>query len=211
MPLPKNHSNPPRAAAALALLLAAAAAGLLAGPPARAQGSDPCMIGDIRLFAGDYEPYGWMFARGQSLSISQNTALFSVLETTYGGDGHTSFNLPDLRGRVPVGLFSRGQTNVQLGMRFGAESVTLMPGNVPPHTHALQAAATGATTAAPVAGAALAAVQNGAAYAAAAPDTRLATATVGYSASGQVPVQRTPPSMGMNYIICVSGVYPARG
>ena len=84
------------------------------------------MLGEIRLFASNFAPRGWAFCEGQLLPISQNTALFSLLGTTYGGDGRTTFALPDLRGRVPVGVGQApGLNNVRLGEKQGAEPLTI--------------------------------------------------------------------------------------
>ena len=111
--------------------------------------SDP-FIGEIRMFAGNFAPRGWAFCDGQLLAVSQNDALFSLFGTTYGGDGRTTFGLPDLRGRIPIhagtgpGLSSR-----VLGNRGGQEAVTLTPNQLPAHTHALQAARQPATDALP--------------------------------------------------------------
>jgi microcystin-dependent protein len=97
--------------------------------------SDP-LIGEIRMFAGNFAPQGWAFCDGQLLPVAQNAALFSLLGTTYGGDGRTTFALPDLRGRVPVhpgqgpGLSQR-----RLGEKGGQESVTLSEAQIPAHVH----------------------------------------------------------------------------
>ena len=93
-------------------------------------------IGEIRMFAGNFPPRGWQFCQGQLLSIAQNTALFSILGTTYGGNGQTTFALPDLRGRYPMqpgqgpGLSPR-----TLGEQGGSETVTLISNQMPAHTH----------------------------------------------------------------------------
>lgn len=100
-------------------------------------GSDT-YIAEIMLFGGNFEPKGYAFCNGQLLSIAQNTALFSLLGTTYGGDGRTTFALPDLRGRTPVHVGQgTGLSNIDLGETGGTESVTLTIGNLPPHTHPL--------------------------------------------------------------------------
>lgn len=104
-------------------------------------------IGAIKLFAGNYAPDGWFYCWGQLLPIQQYAALYSILGTTYGGDARTNFALPDLRGRVPVGA---GQSptlgsNHQLGERWGSESVTLVPGNLPLKASAGVDAGTGTT------------------------------------------------------------------
>lgn len=93
-------------------------------------------IGEIRIFAGTFAPRGWAFCNGQFLPIAQNSALFSLLGTTYGGDGRTSFGLPDLRGRVTIhaGL-GPGLTNYRLGQRGGSEKNTLSVTNLPAHNH----------------------------------------------------------------------------
>ena len=97
--------------------------------------SDP-FYGEITLFAGNFAPRNWAFCNGQLLSISSNTALFSLLGTTYGGDGRTVFALPDLRGRAAVGpRVGPGLTRRNLGQRFGVEDVTLTEAQMPAHTH----------------------------------------------------------------------------
>ncbi len=107
--------------------LAAAATAMttlsMAAAPAAAQ--QDCMIGEVKMFAGNFAPRGWATTDGQLLSISSNTALFSILGTIYGGDGRTTFGLPDLRGRSPIGEGQGpGLSNRRLGERTGAETVT---------------------------------------------------------------------------------------
>src|SRR5215211_5950019 len=93
-------------------------------------------IAEIRLFAGNFAPRGWAFCYGQILSIAQNTALFSLLGTTYGGNGQTTFALPDFRSRVPVGAGTGpGLANISLGEVSGHETVTLLLNQMPVHTH----------------------------------------------------------------------------
>lgn len=97
--------------------------------------SEP-FIGEIRMFGGNFAPSGWQFCQGQLLNISTNTALFSLLGTTYGGNGQTTFALPDLRGRVPVGTGQGpGLAPVVQGETAGAPSTTLTIPNLPPHVH----------------------------------------------------------------------------
>ena len=94
-------------------------------------------IGEVRLFAGNFAPRSWAFCEGQLLAISSNTALFSILGTTYGGDGRTTFALPDLRGRVPLGPGNGpGLTSYREGQKGGAETVTLNVTQMPSHNHA---------------------------------------------------------------------------
>ncbi|NOT56941.1 MAG: phage tail protein, partial [Deltaproteobacteria bacterium] len=110
--------------------------------------SDP-FIGEIIMFGGNFAPRGWAFCNGQLLSIAQNTALFSILGTTYGGDGRTTFALPDLRGRVPVHAGNSqgpGLPPVQLGEMAGSPSVTLTVSQMPMHNHLVVASQTATTT-----------------------------------------------------------------
>ena len=95
-------------------------------------------VGEIRMFGGNFAPAGWMFCEGQLLPISENETLFQLIGTTYGGDGQSTFSLPDLRGRVPI-HFGNG---TQLAETGGAETVTLTVNQIPAHTHALVATST---------------------------------------------------------------------
>lgn len=100
--------------------------------------SEP-FVGEIRMFAGTFAPSGWAFCDGQLLSVSSNDALFSLLGTIYGGDGETTFGLPDLRGRIPIHVGSGpGLTSRTLGSRAGEEAVNLNTGQLPPHHHIWQ-------------------------------------------------------------------------
>lgn len=103
--------------------------------PQSAHSQDP-MLGEIRMFAGNFAPRGWAVCDGQLLSISQNTALFSILGTTYGGDGRSTFALPDLRGRAPIHTGTGpGLSPRPLGSKGGTETVTLTEAQMPQHTH----------------------------------------------------------------------------
>ncbi|ELK43120.1 MULTISPECIES: phage tail protein [Brevibacillus] len=104
-------------------------------------------VGEIRMFAGTYAPRGWAFCEGQLLSIAENELLFSVIGTTYGGDGMTTFGLPDLRGRVPVhmGTNPSTQTAYPLGAMGGTETVVLQSGQLPTHTHTVNVSSTDGT------------------------------------------------------------------
>ena len=114
--------------------VAVLAAGIVASGPARAQ-SDP-FIGEIMLVPYNFCPRGWAEAAGQILQISQNTALFSLLGTNYGGDGRVTFALPDLRGRVPVGVgMGPGLSEIELGDQGGQETAQLTTNQLPAHTH----------------------------------------------------------------------------
>ncbi|MDO3383024.1 phage tail protein [Gilvimarinus algae] len=101
--------------------------------------SEP-FVGEIRMFAGNFAPRGWAFCDGQLLAVSQNDALFSLLGTIYGGDGRTTFGLPDLRGRIPIHAgHGPGLSERRLGAKSGEENVTLTTNQIPSHTHQMQA------------------------------------------------------------------------
>ena len=166
-------------------------------------------VGEIRLFAGNFAPQGWMFCQGQLLSIAENDVLFTLVGTTYGGDGENSFALPDLRGRVPVhqGQVS-GLTPRTLGEVGGTETVTLTASQLPVHTHALHANGAAATGTAP--GGALLAATGSASYDPGAAATAMAAGAVG-SAGGSQPHDNMAPTLTVNYIISLYGVYPVQG
>ena len=167
--------------------------------------ADP-FIGEIRIFAGNFPPLNWAFCAGQLLSIAQHTALFTLLGTTYGGNGATTFGLPDLRGRLPV---HPGQT-VQLGEVAGLEQVTLGANELPQHSHALSASSQPANIGLP-AGNRVANTSasgrplytNGGATVAMSP---AAIEPAGLS----LPHENRMPYLAMSYIICLEGIFPAR-
>ncbi len=176
-------------------------------------------IGGIVLFAGTFAPRGWAFCNGQLLAISQNSALFAILGTTYGGNGVTTFALPDLRGRVPV---SQGQgpglSNYTLGEQTGTETVTLLTTQMPAHNHTLQLTAqvqvaSGNPTTEEAADAFL--TTTGAPFYAssAAGNDHLggvtAAGTSGISGGSQ-PFDNRSPYLGLNYIIALQGIFPSR-
>ena len=141
-------------------------------------------LGMIKIFAGNFAPRGWAFCSGQILSIHQNTALFSLLGTTYGGNGQTTFALPDLRGRAPI-AFGQGPdlSSYALGETGGVEKVTLLTTEIPAHTHALNVSNTNAGVAVPTNLNSIAAPVdvNGDAvsgYSAAAPNTQLSPSSI---------------------------------
>jgi len=110
-----------------------------------------CFLGEIRMFAGNYNPEDWVLCNGQSMSVQQNQALFSLLGVTYGGDGVNTFLLPDLRGRVPVGQGTNSTTNPPLtartiGQTGGEESHTLTYAEMPAHNHPVYVSGTNATS-----------------------------------------------------------------
>lgn len=178
--------------------------------------SEP-FIGEIVMFAGNFAPRGWAFCQGQLLSIAQNTALFSILGTTYGGNGQTTFGLPDLRGRVPVGAGQGpGLPSVTLGEMAGAPTHSLISSEMPAHNHTVGASTSPGNTANP-SGNLLAVGQVSAggntetvsSYVTGAPNVAL-NAQTGGIAGGSQPHNNMQPYLGMNYIIAIQGIFPSR-
>ncbi len=166
-------------------------------------------IGEVRLFAGNFAPRGWAFCSGQILSIAQNTALFSILGTTYGGNGQTTFALPDLRGRVPLGPGQGpGLQNYTPGQMGGETEHTLIQGEMPAHTHAAAAASGGGTAGVPGGHVWAGSTSRDSIYAATA-DTTMAPSAVA-TAGGSQPHNNLQPFTAINYIICLEGIFPSR-
>ncbi len=167
--------------------------------------SEP-FVGEIKMFAGNYAPRGWAFCDGQLLDASQNDALFSLLGTIYGGDGRTTFGLPDLRGRIPVHAGSGpGLSPVRLGQRIGQEQVALSVGQIPSHNHPLSVSKDMASGSNPV-GMTLARSTSDTF----AGDLEAAAMQPLSSAGGSQPHSNLMPSLCVNFIIALFGVYPTR-
>lgn len=174
--------------------------------------TDP-YIGEISIFAGNFPPRNWAFCNGQLMSIAQNTALFSILGTTYGGDGRVTFGLPDLRGRAPLSAGQGpGLSNYDLGQAGGSETDTLSINEIPAHNHPLGAYNNKADQSNPTGNVNAIVVDssNGTAnaYAASANATMNANA-VGQSGGSQ-PHNNMQPYLTLNYIIALQGVFPSR-
>lgn len=166
-------------------------------------------VGEVRIFGGNFAPTGWAFCDGQLLSIVSNTALFSLLGTRFGGNGTTTFGLPDLRGRTPIGSGQGpGLTTRIAGQAMGSESHTLTTPETPAHTHALRAASSNGTTDRP-AGQVMARSAAGIPHYGPTADVNLAAAAVGTSGGGQ-PHNNMQPYLTLNYIIALQGIYPPR-
>lgn len=162
-------------------------------------------IGQVTLFAGNFAPRGWAFCSGQILPIAQNTALFSILGTTYGGDGQTTFALPDLRSRVPTGPGQGpGLSNVNLGEQSGVESVTLTQAQMPAHGHTVAASSTAGTASRPAGN-----FPAGNGSYAATSDSAMNPAMI-QAAGGSQPHENRQPYLGLNFIICLEGIFPSR-
>jgi microcystin-dependent protein len=170
-------------------------------------------VGEIRMFAGTFAPVGWFLCDGSLQSISQYQVLYAVLGTTYGGDGVSTFALPDLRGRIPVGMGQGpGLSNYVIGQKSGSENVTLLTGNLPSHNHSLNASGTIGTAAAPGTGSVFAKcpatfIGYLSPTASGAVSRTLAPASVTNSTGGQ-PHPNMMPGIGLNFIISWQGIYP---
>jgi microcystin-dependent protein len=165
-------------------------------------------IGEIRIFAGTFAPVGWATCDGQLLAISQNDALYTLIGTTYGGDGQTTFALPDLRGRIPVHQGQGGGlSNYVLGQNGGVESVTLTANTLPIHTHAASAAS-GVGHISEPGGAVPAAHRDYPVFDSAPGSARAANALTSIGANQ--PHENMPPFLCINFIISLYGIFPSQ-
>jgi microcystin-dependent protein len=180
--------------------------------------SEP-FIGEIRMVSFTFAPRGWAFCNGQLLSIAENTALFSLLGTTYGGNGQTTFGLPDLRGRSPVGPGQGpGLSNITQGEMSGTEKVTLLSSQMPAHTHGVSLEVAGAaanpvnapTATNNVLGASGGGQGNATIWSDALNSpVALPSKESGIAGGGQ-PVPTRNPYLGTNFVIALEGIFPSR-
>ena len=164
-------------------------------------------VGEIRLFAGTFNPVGWEFCDGQLLPISENETLFQLLGTTYGGDGESSFALPNLQSRIPIHMGSGGGATYVIGEMGGAESVTLTTQQIPVHTHTFfvsgdSGSASNAANAMPATGVTIYRPDQPAN----APMNAGAITPVG----GSQPHDNMQPYLCINYIISLFGIFPSQ-
>jgi microcystin-dependent protein len=167
-------------------------------------------VGEIRIFAGNFPPVGWMFCDGTPLPISENDVLFNLIGTTYGGDGQNTFNLPDLRGRLPLhmGTGSFG-TTYQIGEAAGVEQVTLTANQIPSHTHPMTGTTNAASSNSPAGN--VGARVNAASvfpYGTDFPAQQLSPQAVG-ATGGSQPHTNFQPYLCLNFIISLFGIYPS--
>lgn len=177
-------------------------------------------IGTIKLFAGNFAPKGWLFCDGSLLKIQSNSALFSILGTTYGGNGMDTFALPDLRGRMALGAGTvTGQTSYPLGIVAGNRQTSISQQNLPSINSGFQfkAANQNANVSNPTASSSIAVTGKPEgrdfsplpSFIDAAPDTPINPQAISYIGQN-TPMDTMPPYVGLNYIICIYGVYPPR-
>ena len=166
-------------------------------------------VGEIRMFAGNFEPAGWAFCDGRLVPISENDTLFIVIGTTYGGDGQETFALPNLQSRIPIhqGTGPDG-TTYQLGEMAGVESVTLTTQQIPNHTHPHGCSTgAGANTSDPTN--AIASKADLSQYSSSAPDSQLGTPALNSDiAGGSQPHENLMPYLTINFIISLFGIFP---
>ncbi len=170
--------------------------------------SEP-FVGEIRMFAGNFAPRGWAFCDGQLLAVSQNDALFSLFGTIYGGDGRTTFGLPDLRGRVPVHAGQGpGLSERRLGSKGGAENVTVTVNQLASHTHLVKGTNEPADATVPSsrlpAGSSTVSL-----YASTAPTVDFNAAAVP-AVGGSQSHDNLMPFLCINFIVALIGIYPSR-
>ena len=163
-------------------------------------------VGEIRMFAGNFAPAGWMFCEGQLLPISEYETLFNLIGTTYGGDGQSTFALPDLRGRIPL-HFGNGFTLAETG---GVETVTLTVSQIPAHSHPLLATGNLATTTSPQGNvASKTSVANVAPYGTDQPTTPVSPSSIS-ATGGSQPHNNFQPYLCVDFIISLFGIFPSQ-
>jgi microcystin-dependent protein len=195
----------------LSRALAALGAGAwLAGGPRRAeaQTSDQPYVGEVKMFAGDFAPADWMLCEGQLLDIGTYATLYQLIGTTYGGDGQSTFALPDLRGRAPIHLGTGGGSSYVIGQSAGAETATLTTGQLPAHTHSAKAGLAAGTSTSP-AGMVPALDAAGSPHYGTGTDALLNGAALS-SVGGSGAHDNMQPYLALRFIISLYGVYPSQ-
>jgi microcystin-dependent protein len=168
-------------------------------------------LGEIKMFGGNFAPQNWAFCNGQILSINQNQALFSLLGTTYGGNGTQTFALPNLQCCVPMhqGQGS-GLSNYVIGQTVGAPSTTLTTSNLPVHSHTLKASSAAGTARVPTNALVLADVgRNQAIYETGSSAVSFGPGSIGNTGSS-VPISHLQPYLALSFIIALAGIFPSR-
>jgi len=171
--------------------------------------SEP-FVGEIRMFAGNFAPRGWAYCDGQLLAVSQNDALFSLLGTIYGGDGRTTFGLPDMRGRIPIHAGTGpGLSPRQLGSKAGSENETLTANQLPSHTHPMQASSEAASSPNPPDQVLAESITDRVYRPNTAPDVNMASSSVS-TIGGSRSHTNLMPFLCVHFIIALFGIYPSR-
>jgi len=166
-------------------------------------------VGEIRMFAGNFNPNGWMFCEGQLLPISEFETLFQLIGTTYGGDGQSTFALPDLRGRIPLHFGTGGGSTYQLAETSGVESVTLTTQQIPIHTHAMLCSSVAGNSTNPLLG--IAAFSDLNQYSTQAANTQMGNPALSSDITGgSQPHDNFMPYLCVNFIISLFGIFPSQ-
>jgi microcystin-dependent protein len=165
-------------------------------------------VGEVRLVGFNFAPYGWASCNGQQVSIAENSTLFQLIGTTFGGDGQNTFNLPGLQGRIPIHQGSNGVSTYIPGQTGGVESVTINLTQYPAHTHPLQASGNAGASSNP--GNSTVGISVSA-YSTAAGDLPMNGAMVGFSGGGNQPHENRQPYQVLNWVISLFGVFPSQG
>jgi microcystin-dependent protein len=160
-------------------------------------------LGEVRMFAGNFAPQGWAFCNGQTLAITQNSALFTLIGTTYGGDGVTTFNLPNLGSRIPYG----GDGTRPIGTSAGEESVTLTTQQIPAHSHPVGASDNAASQTSPAGN--VPATWGDTPYSNGPSNTSMDSTGVA-STGGNQPHENRPPFLALTFIIALEGIFPSQ-
>ena len=163
-------------------------------------------IGEIRMFGGNFAPVGYAFCNGQLMAISQNDALFSLIGTTYGGDGQNTFALPDLRGRLPIHM-GTGLSTYVIGQNAGVENVTLTTNLIPSHAHSAMGQSASGNQPSPSGNTWAASSLNQ--YTPSAANVTMNAASIGNSGGSQ-PHSNFMPYLCINFIIALEGIFPSR-
>jgi microcystin-dependent protein len=165
-------------------------------------------VGDIEVFGFNFAPEGWFLCNGQLVPISQYEALYALIGTTYGGDGQSTFAVPDLRGRAAV-HYGQGQglSNYTIGQTTGVESVTLLTSQMPSHNHLASCVSTGGTAGVPTGNTWAKEAGGNQIYSSDPSNTTMSPQSIGLDGGSQ-PHDNIPPVLAMNYCICWAGIYP---
>jgi microcystin-dependent protein len=165
-------------------------------------------VGEIRMVGFNFAPVGWAVCDGETVPISENETLYNLIGTTYGGDGQSTFQLPNLLGRIPVGQGTGGSGTYIIGELAGTETVTLTVPEIPSHTHALRAQTAAGTQPSPSGGVwANSSLEQ---YSTGAPTAQMAATSL-QNAGGNLPHDNMPPFLAINFIIALYGIYPSQG
>ena len=163
-------------------------------------------IGEVRAVGFTFPPVGWATCNGVLQSIAENSTLFNLIGTTYGGDGQQTFALPNLQSRIPIHQGSNGISNYVIGQQGGVENVTITLNQFPTHTHSLQGSATAGSSSDPTGNV----LGSGSAYASGVPTVLMNNASIGSSGGGSQPHNNLQPYLVLNWIIALFGIYPSQ-